>query len=432
MRAKRIVFGLMLAAFVYGLLELCAMTGLWILNGERLSLAQLREMEADRAELKLRALPTASANLAQGSRKHQVLHPYIGYVGDADKNHLRKERGIVPYNEFGFSEEDSPLQHRSPDKVIVAIVGGSVAYMFAESGTAALAAELKRNPRWADKEFVFLNFGLGGYKQPQQLLLINYFLALGAEFDWVINIDGFNEVALHGAENQRKGVFHAYPRSWWHRVQVLPNVTTRLLEGELSLLQTKQKRWAKKFARFGWQHSYVVHLVWWLRDRRFQVDCATTETRLREYEPPHNTFGQTGPPSPATEEAVMAELVAVWERCSRQLHRLCAANDARYFHFLQPNQYVEGSKPFGEEERKIAIDERHNYRPGALSGYPKLRETGAQLWSEGIAFFDLTPIFADTEEPLYIDSCCHFNELGNEIMGRAIADRIQAAVEDGG
>src|SRR4030095_13628597 len=42
-----------------------------------------------------------------------------------------------------------------------------------------------------------------GYKQPQQLLVLSYFLSIGQTFDLVLNIDGFNEVALGSLNNER-------------------------------------------------------------------------------------------------------------------------------------------------------------------------------------------------------------------------------------
>ena len=42
-----------------------------------------------------------------------------------------------------------------------------------------------------------------GYKQPQQLLVPTYFLSIGQVFDLVVNIDGFNEVALSSVNHQR-------------------------------------------------------------------------------------------------------------------------------------------------------------------------------------------------------------------------------------
>ena len=42
-----------------------------------------------------------------------------------------------------------------------------------------------------------------GYKQPQQALVLAYFLSIGQPFDLVINIDGLNEVALSPLNNQQ-------------------------------------------------------------------------------------------------------------------------------------------------------------------------------------------------------------------------------------
>ena len=37
---------------------------------------------------------------------------------------------------------------------------------------------------------------------------------------------------------------------------------------------------------------------------------------------------------------------------------------------------------------------------------------------------DLTPIYRDVEETLYVDNCCHVNALGSQMMARAIVERI--------
>ena len=81
-------------------------------------------------------------------------------------------------------------------------------------------------------------------------------------------------------------------------------------------------------------------------------------------------------------------------------------------------------------ERNLAFRETHPYRRGVDRGYPGLRDAGPRLQQRGVNFVDLTQIFLDRDEPLYIDTCCHFNRLGNEIMGqqmaRAIADELTA------
>ena len=38
--------------------------------------------------------------------------------------------------------------------------------------------------------------------------------------------------------------------------------------------------------------------------------------------------------------------------------------------------------------------------------------------------FDLTGIFSNTDNTIYIDDCCHLNNLGNQIMANAVVDNI--------
>src|SRR5205807_2871539 len=113
-----------------------------------------------------------------------------------------------------------PIHARSKDKLIVAIVGGSLACYFRQYGVERLEDLLKKDPRLAGKRFLFVNLALGGYKQPQQLMTLNYLLALGAQFDILINIDGFNEVALYEFESAGAHVFPAFPRAWASRIEV--------------------------------------------------------------------------------------------------------------------------------------------------------------------------------------------------------------------
>ncbi|MFP6770084.1 MAG: hypothetical protein VB859_18050, partial [Planctomycetaceae bacterium] len=96
-------------------------------------------------------------------------------------------------------------------------------------------------------------------------------------------------------------------------------------------------------------------------------------------------------------------------------------------HVLQPNQYVADSKPLTAEEREIAIEPKHKYRPGVIHGYPRLVSAGRQLAAEGVDFLDLTMLFSKTRQPIYIDDCCHYNQQGNDMVADSIADRILQA-----
>ena len=55
-----------------------------------------------------------------------------------------------------------------------------------------------------------------------------------------------------------------------------------------------------------------------------------------------------------------------------------------------------------------------------------IRERGAALSRQGVRFHDLTEIFADVEAEVYLDNCCHVNELGNRILASKIGDIVSA------
>ena len=67
-------------------------------------------------------------------------------------------------------------------------------------------------------------------------------------------------------------------------------------------------------------------------------------------------------------------MVDLWRDSSLQLARTCGANGIEYYHFLQPNQYFEGSKPLSAEEQRVAITEKLSYGSFVPAAYPLLQE----------------------------------------------------------
>ena len=109
------------------------------------------------------------------------------------------------------------------------------------------------------------------------------------------------------------------------------------------------------------------------------------------------------------------------------MHQLSEANGIEYYHFLQPNQYVPGSKPLHEQERRLAWSENSLYRKAVERGYPELIAKGRELREHGVAYTDLSPIFRDNDSFLYHDVCCHLNAEGNRLLGERIGQVISAA-----
>ena len=120
---------------------------------------------------------------------------------------------------------------------------------------------------------------------------------------------------------------------------------------------------------------------------------------------------------------LLAFLVDLWRRSSLAINELAAASGIRYYHFLQPNQYVAGAKPIGRDEARTATP-NDAYRRTVEAAFPLLREAGHALAARGVRFHDLTSAFANHPEPLYIDNCCHFNKPANLIVADLIFDAI--------
>jgi len=102
---------------------------------------------------------------------------------------------------------------------------------------------------------------------------------------------------------------------------------------------------------------------------------------------------------------------------------ICAARNIRYVHALQPNQYDTGSKPLSEQELRRA------YRPSPAAnliemGYPMLRVAGESIQGNGVAFIDTSRVFQREARTVYIDNCCHVNQLGNDLLADALAAAI--------
>ena len=106
------------------------------------------------------------------------------------------------------------------------------------------------------------------------------------------------------------------------------------------------------------------------------------------------------------------------------MDQISKARGIKYFHFLQPNQYIPNSKPINSEESKIAIDTTAHWQKPVLAGYPFLIKKGAELKLKGVRFYDLTQIFKDKSQTLYLDNCCHLNLEANQHLGKEIGQII--------
>ncbi len=354
------------------------------------------------------------------------IHPYLGYSYDPE-GRLKRLSGEAPATDWGFTDKAgrSPVRRRGPGKVVIGILGASVASQFAGQGLGVLERELKRSPRFAGKEIEFVSLAIGSIKQPQQFMALNYALALGAEFDIVINIDGLNEVAWYKHDNRPNGIFHLYPNGWHRFISMLPDPIIDDLLARLTWLGHCRAEWASPFQNSPLRQSATANLVWKLGDQPIERSVAVAVLALYRQVCSGPRHAAHGPRQPfGDDDEMLTELVATWERCSLLIDRLCKAHGIAYYHFLQPNQYVPGSKPLSDLERTQFYAEKHPSRPLIAKGFEMMRQGGRRLAEQGVRFHDISMVFSRHQETLYIDSCCHLNREGSEILAEPIAQAL--------
>lgn len=437
---RRVAFGVLAAALTLALVEALAWITLSVIEGAPACWSRLAarrtalcgddspadgsrdERLADRA---IEEIPP----WAVGLDALHVLHPYLGFVEPPDPDW---KRGFTRYDasaaDFGFPRNFHPFFAPSTaDRVVVVVTGGSVAQQLAANGRPVpyLEQALAGLERFRGRQVAVLNLAMGGYKQPQQLMALSYFLVLGVSVDVVINLDGFNEVTLPVRENFASGVYPFYPRAWNFQVGDI-DPEERRIRGAVTLLQDTRRSLARASSRQPWRHSFTVGLLWRLLDGHLERWAAEQQASLlagRERDPQSH-----GPQvSYQSEEELRREMVAVWKRSSLQMDCLARGQGVEYYHFLQPNQYDPGSKRLNAEERRTAFDASSSFRDLVARGYPLLRAAGEELRSRGIRFVDLSRDFSSIDETIYIDPCCHLSRTGI----RHVVERIAATVAAG-
>ncbi|MCE9594181.1 MAG: hypothetical protein K8S98_08305 [Planctomycetes bacterium] len=346
----------------------------------------------------------------------EVLHPYYGF--DAE-GYIEDVARLVEY--FG-----SDRAERNYD---IAILGGSVASIFAADAAKSLVKDLQADPRFETRAIRLWSQARGAYKEPQHAIVFQTLLSYGIKFDAVILIDGFNEVAI-GLQNASFGASPLYPSAtkWLSRASN-PSADREMMDLMLALRakQSEVTRQARRILDLGLYRSAVASelalgLLWRTRaDASTQFDKVTA--RLSEGIANPSVNGPTFDPE---QGAVLRESVGAWVAGSRTIAAMCREYDMPFVHVLQPTLYDEGSKKLTPDEIEKGKTVKE-WSEGARLGYPQLRAAGEDLKKRGIDFVDASQLFADVSETLYYDAC-HFNVHGNELLAHTVAAGMLAAI----
>ncbi len=362
-------------------------------------------------------------------RQGNVLHPYIGFVrkkNPGGRNVVNDRPVDLPVNDYGFFGP-SPLEPQLRDTLRIAITGGSVATELFLYGREALRTALEESGAYPGKRIEIVSLALGGMKQPQQLMALSYFLVLGASLDWVVNLDGFNEVALPLQQTLRLGLFPAYPNPWRLLASKRLELGAAELMGRISAQRAHRERWREVFSQAPLRHSSAALAVWnALRQNSISRENVLEAEMGKRLAGRKVSFQATGPPYPrATQHQLLVDAAKLWKRASIQMAQISRGAGLRYLHVLQPNQYVSGSKVLTDREREMAFGPPESTaRIGVSRGYPLLKRARRELAARGVDFVDLTDLFREDDGRIYRDPCCHYTNRGYRVVARAIAEEI--------
>lgn len=352
------------------------------------------------------------------AQKMMLPHPYFGYSPVYDL--ANEKKSATPYDYFLLTERYNYMDrpHSSADQFRIGIFGGSVASsLFAywtkhkdfEQGLKKIFRDI------GEKQILLYNFSMPGGKQPQQFGSFQYFMNV---LDLTINLDGFNEMDIR----QEPSYPFFYP---YHAPALFPKQQNyRKIISEI-YVYTKVKRYLSQLPlRFRpLTHSALYYLGWKTLVPRLEMHLADETQKIgHSFDNKDILLDQNLLVKYEDQISLMSNL---WKRFIFLQFLLAQDKSIRSFFFLQPNQYLINSKPFSSIEKKMALNRGSHFESKISYAYTLFTSEIVNLKKQGVPIFDLSKIFTQVQQTLYMDDCCHLNEKGNELLSKAILSAIK-------
>ena len=289
-----------------------------------------------------------------------------------------------------FSISPKPLT----DEIKVLVIGGSVSTQLSniqikDSNNKSYLLAKRLNKRFNTDRFVIYNAGQGGSKQPMQYFKYLYLDLLGFKPDLIINYDGFNEVVLPFSENIHKDLNAIYPRSFNEAI----NSTAISFSPLAACIDLNNKLLSNN------SHIPIYEFAKWIYVKRCHKKIVEMKKKIWPFISEKNKNLE--------KSNYLQKVLNIWSYSSNKTFSLTRTKKIPYLHIIQPNQYLKNSKNFSEKENRETLSrpilkniiERH---------YSKLNLN--MLLTDNK--LDQRFLFKNEERTVYLDSCCHFNNLG--------------------
>ena len=315
-------------------------------------------------------------------------HPVIGWIDICRQGSF-----------WGFRSQTNKSKPTLTYRVL--LVGGSVANYLEDELQLSKALSKSLSLINNNMKPEVFNAAIPGFKQPQQLAVINSLIASGWEFDAIVNISGNNEIA--------------FPANHLHREGYNPLLPYAHPERSIMAAKMLYKPMDKCKNKTPWDWHPLRQIA--------KVNCYKDSLLGLEKEvqwQPYLELMKYKQDAPESKELAIERALMIWYTSSRSSHAIAKANNYDYLEVIQPSQYYKGSKNLSEwEMSNVTTDDSMQVVGDA---YTRLELDKFQISRENI--LDARGIFKDTRESTYRDNCCHLNRTGNDLLANAIAERL--------
>ncbi len=341
----------------------------------------------------------------------------------------RDKKSIYPHPYFGFSYKEylpsdmyfansEPLFSKKPnftdkDSIKILILGGSVAEDLSDNDESEDNFVKKNvffdskdifekvlNNKFKVKRFKVYNASIGGGKQPQQLFKLYYLYFLGEKFDIVINLDGFNEIALSLSENIPLKNYLSYPRNYSRIIETFSTDFKCIKKSNENILS------------YNILPIVELYKLYNIRKCHFNI---SGKPKVHE-----SKFSSVTNFSEQDEDKNINDILRIWATSSEQIEAFSKLMKFDYIHILQPSHYVKNSKKLSKKEKNDFLAYK-KYGDPISKYYHLLSLNDVKIKNK----LDLRFIFKNNEKTLYRDYCCHLNNHGMFIISNYIANNFE-------
>ena len=339
----------------------------------------------------------------KSDEKTMYPHPFFGF----NHTYYKPANDKVSLNEQLFFHLPSKVEK---DDIKILVLGGSVAQHLSQNQTSEIfktdnidingknILQNLLNHKFKTNKFKVFNAAIGGGKQPQQLFKLYYLYLIGEKFDIVINLDGFNEIALSFSENIEIGNNIIYPRNYSRLISTF--------NSDLDCVQ-KSNKLTKNYSYLPITELYKLYKI---RDCHFKSEGDPKNKKSR--------FSKMTNFVDLSQDTYFNYIMRLWINSSHEIESFSNEKKFTYINIIQPNQYLKGSKILSKSELSLLTYDK--YGEPISKYYKNVNINDFNLKHK----LDLRYIFKDNKTTLYRDYCCHLNNHGMYLIADEIINKF--------